>query len=769
MDRPCPVIALDNVTVVSQASGQSLLRSITLDIPKGSLVGIASAAAGETTAFLEVLARHIQPTTGTLTYDTPNKAKYVPTVSATWEEKGFYPDWSLFDNVFLGVPHAWHEELWHTGAMHDRVERLYKELGVSLIWHQRCHHLSPQERAIVLIVRAFLRPATLYLFNRTLDALDERTLLRVLEKLRTLTPHASTVFSTGRLQDIRHLCTKVLLISCGRTTFYGAPNAISPLGIECRLINSTSSFRKVITRELYRERHEAEEPDIFIRRFFYLLTTVLGKNVSLFCLYQDLQRKEHFIHTPQTPQQDDVGLHESIRPFLDRKHVCPPTWPYENLEYRILPLRASEFMAQRGTASTIIAVFGWVIPVLPFDVPLESLLNDFSNSLCSIMLERDLESRIKHRERLDSLGMLASGVAHDFNNSLFTIQGATTILQKKMKDPTLIRFLDIILRATDSAGSLTQKLLSFSQKGTTTFQDVDLHLVIKDAISLLHSGISNKVHIELKLDAQHSRIFGDAAELRNMVVNIGLNAIQALDLPTGIVVFSTTNIMTTGALQAAGDIQPPILELTVTDNGPGIQLDVLDRIFEPFVSTKLASGGNGLGLSVVYGTVKEHKGSISAQNAFGGGAKFVLQFPIYEAHATPVPTEVSPILPHARSRILICDDDNRVRIVLAALLEELGHEVTSTSSGPECIDVFRTKKDLFHVILLDDLMPGMSGRACFEHLRAICPKVKVLIISGYRQSDYGDDMTKIGISGFLRKPVRLEELSKTLEAVLSKG
>ncbi len=767
MGKPCPTMALNNVTVASEASGRPLLDSLTLEISQGSILGIASANVRETTACLEVLAERVRPTIGTVLYDGARKTKQFPTVSVTWEDKGFFPEWSLFDNVFLGVPQPWCKELRHHHEMYQRAEYLYEELDTPLVWHQSCHTMSPHERVIALIVRALLRPASLYLFDRTLDALDEKTLLRILQKLQVLTQQAVTVvISTGKLQEIRSVCTRTLLLSCGRKVFYGDPSALSLLDIECRLVNSTSNARKVIGRELHRERHEANQPDVFITNVFRLITRFMGKDVPMFCLYRDLQQNEHFYHTSQIAPQDVERLQTTVQPFLrgesDGCHTCR----WGELEYKISLLYAPEFFAQRGAASKIIAVFGCILPELPFEFPLNALLRDFETSVCSLLLERDLESEIKHRERLDSLGMMASGVAHDFNNSLFAIQGATTVLQKKMIDPTLTQFLDIILRATGSAETLTRKLLSFSQKGTTTFQRVDLHAVITDALSLLHSGTSKKVEMRLELKAQESTILGDAAELKNMVVNIGLNAIHAVDAQAGTVLFATTNAIAEDGLQNDRGVQPSMLEMTITDNGPGVRSDVIERIFEPFVSTKLASGGNGLGLSVVYGTVKEHNGSIGVQNVVGGGARFSLRFPISQATPAVVPVATPPVISHGQARILICDDDDRIRFVLTSMLEELGYEVTSTSRGAECIDVFHAQQGLFDAVLLDDLMPGMSGYACFQQLRVLCPRVKVLIVSGYRRSDFGDDITRTGIYGFLRKPVRLEELSEALTKAL---
>ncbi len=767
MGNPCSTIVLNAVTVDSGTLGHPLLDSMTLDILQGSIVGIASANSRETTTFLEVLAHRVRPTTGTLVCDGSSTARSFPAVSATWNDKGFFPEWSLFDNVFLGVPQPYCEELWNKREMYARAERLYDELGIPLTWHRRCHDMSPHERVTALIVRAFLRPASLYLFDRTLDALEEKTLARILQKLQRLTQCAGTiVISTGKLQELRPVCSRLLLLSCGRMSFYGDPATLSFLEVECRLVNNTSDARKVIVRELNRERHEANQPDVFINNVFRLITMFMGKNVPLFCLYRDLQQHEHFLSSSQVEQQDVECLQAVVSPLLYSEDASSGLCRCGESEYTVFLLRAPEFFAQRGTASKIIAVFGCLLPELPFDFPLKSLLKDFAASVCSLLLERDLESEIKHRERLDSLGMMASGVAHDFNNSLFAIQGATTVLQKKMSAPMLTRYLDIIVRATSSAELLTRKLLSFSQKGTTTFQAVDLHAVIADAISLLQSGTSKKVEVRLELKASHSTIVGDAAELRNMVVNIGLNAIQAVDAQTGTVVFATTNVMAKDGLQVEDDVQPPLLELTVTDNGPGIRSDVINRIFEPFVSTKLASGGNGLGLSVVYGTVKEHKGSINTHNVVGGGARFVLRFPISPSNVRLLPVAVSTAVAPGRGRILVCDDDERVRFVLASMLEELGYEVASTASGRECVEVFRARKGFFDLVLLDDLMPGMSGHACFEQLRLLCPGIRVMIISGYRRSDFGDDITKTGIYGFLRKPVRLEELSETLKKAM---
>ncbi|MCA9464656.1 MAG: response regulator [Nitrospira sp.] len=768
-----PLVSFKHVSYREASTDPILLDKVTLDFYRGSIVGLASDYSGETTAFLQILANRVNPNAGVVTFFSERGLKgETPHISASWSEKGFFPDLSLFDNLFFNVRLKWGEEIWGKKALRDRAEKLYRELGFELNWYPACHHVPSSDRAVALIVRAFLCESQLYIFDRTFDELREEELLRIGEYLQRLAHKGVTsIVSSGNLYEMMRYCTHVGLFSNGSISFWGKTQELELEKAEYYLVNSPSNAKLLFGKELIRFRHQARAPILFMRQSLDLLSILL-KQAPMFYLYRDLSQDVHFfcINISQEIIREQIEC--KGKEMFSNQSSFASVINCGGLRFDLYPLMVDDSLVQVQLLGEVFGFIGIVWPFQNKEFPIEAFIEECQRALCSLLWERDVEVQVKHRQRLDSLGLLAGGVAHDFNNSLCALMGAAQLIQKRNSNPELERHIDLILLAAKSAQGLTRKLLSFSQKGGRDFQDIDLHEIIQEGVSLLTSGVAKKVQVDVELNACDALMVGDAEELKNIILNLGLNAVQAVDPQKGQVVFATKNVRQSHELNSdwLSSNSSSAIELTVTDNGPGIPAGIIDRIFEPFFSTKLSKDGHGLGLSVVYGSVKEHKGTIRVSNTVNGGAQFSLCFPVllqdvFHDSSEMVEEVIADNVGHGC--ILICDDDERVRFTLVAMLEMIGYSVMATASGRECLDVFRAHCNEIDMVLLDDLMPVMGGRECFYQLKTINPDVKVMIISGFRQSENIVEMQQNGLMGVLPKPILLDELATSLKCIVS--
>jgi signal transduction histidine kinase/ActR/RegA family two-component response regulator len=366
---------------------------------------------------------------------------------------------------------------------------------------------------------------------------------------------------------------------------------------------------------------------------------------------------------------------------------------------------------------------------------------------------RELESDLARAQRMESLGKLAGGLAHDFNNMLTGIIGhAELVALKAGNDPALERHAQLILGASERAARLTQQLLAFSRKRERLVETVGLNQIVKNVLAILERSLDPRIRIAAELDAQPDWVEGDAASLESALLNLAVNGRDAM--PDG----GTLWIRTRG--------ENGELRLEVEDIGTGISREILDKIFEPYFTTKEIGKGTGLGLAAVYGTAHDHGGSIEVSSREGGGTTFTLRLP--RAPGPPSPRADSPALSTGRPlRVLAVDDEPAVLESVAGMLAELGHVALPAASASEAFQVLGTEGRI-DVVLLDLVMPEMSGRDMLERLRELRPEVPVLLTSGYSEEP-SKDRLRANARAFLRKPYRQAELAQALVEAIRLG
>lgn len=412
-------------------------------------------------------------------------------------------------------------------------------------------------------------------------------------------------------------------------------------------------------------------------------------------------------------------------------------------------------------------------PLPEIEVSCASIRDHVGSLVGNVLVFRDVteenlnREELAHAQRMDAIGQLAGGVAHDFNNMLGGILGIAEFMQEEDFPPEeRNQHLGKIVAACQRAAELSSKLLAFARKGKTESTAVDLHGAIESSISLLKRTIDKRVEIIARLDAKDCCIIGDGSMLMNAFLNLGINAQHAMP-KGGRLQFATWNTTLEESQCRIGSfhVSPGrFLVAEVADTGTGIAPEHLERIFEPYFTTKEAGKGTGLGLAAVYGIMTQHHGAVEVSSTLGVGATFRLYFPVAEIQDKPSAEASKP--PRGKGIILLVDDEELIRTTAKAILERLGYRVMLAGDGVEGLALFTQHRDEIDLVVLDMIMPRMDGRECFFKLRELAPTVPVLLASGFSQSSDLAQLQKGGISGFLRKPFNTLDLSRAVNSAL---
>lgn len=376
-----------------------------------------------------------------------------------------------------------------------------------------------------------------------------------------------------------------------------------------------------------------------------------------------------------------------------------------------------------------------------------------------------LQEQLRMAQKLEAIGQLAGGVAHDFNNLLTAIQGNAQLIQMLgTPDSREVEFATQIVNSSRQAANLTRQLLAFARKGKMQSIPTDVHDVIHEVRSLLSHSIDRRIEVVLNLTAPHPIIIGDPTELQSAFLNLGVNARDAMP-EGGTMTFSTRSLYLNEnyCQRHPYQLDPgEYLEVSVTDTGLGMEKETITRIFEPFFTTKGRTKGTGLGLASVYGCIKSHKGSINVYSEPGHGTTFRIFLPLAEQSAEPIQREKAMKLLRGTGSILIVDDEQSIREFASSVLTNLGYSVSLCADGLEALEYYRANHENIDLIVLDLIMPKLSGADTFSKLKEVNPDVRVVISSGFVQHELCQSVLGQGAKAFLSKPFNIEELSHTV-------
>lgn len=382
--------------------------------------------------------------------------------------------------------------------------------------------------------------------------------------------------------------------------------------------------------------------------------------------------------------------------------------------------------------------------------------------------EYNIVRKLNQSQKMDAIGQLAGGIAHDFNNMLTGIMSAAQLLRspKQNLNEKGLTYVDMILTSSNRAAELTAKLLQFGREESLAFSDIDLHKIIDDVLAIFKSTLDKKISLEVINESDDTILKGDASAIQNAIMNLGINASHAMP-DGGTIQIKTKNIWLEKNYCDASvfDITPgKYMEIEIRDSGTGIPLEHIKKIFDPFFTTKEQGKGTGLGLSSVYGTIQIHHGAITVYSEEGTGTVFHIYLPCSKKTATPSVSD-NELIP-GTGKILLVDDEAIIRTTGQSMLEDLGYETTLASNGREALEIYKKEDSPFDLVILDMIMPEMNGTEAFNGMKEYNKDCKVIIASGFTKDENIDELKKLGLAGFIRKPFRMSELSKLISEVL---
>ena len=385
--------------------------------------------------------------------------------------------------------------------------------------------------------------------------------------------------------------------------------------------------------------------------------------------------------------------------------------------------------------------------------------------------QKNFEAKLQQAQKLESLGVLAGGIAHDFNNLLMGVLGNAEIALLELPPESPARGdLQHITTAALRAAELTKQMLAYSGKGKFVVQGLHLSKLVEEMAELLQVSISKKVVLKYNFGDKLSTIEADAAQIRQVVMNLIINAAEAIGEKSGVVTVSTSVIEADRSYLSETYLDENLPEgyyvcLEVADTGCGMDEQTRQKIFDPFFTTKFT--GRGLGLAAVLGIVRGHGGALKIYSQPQRGTTFKLLFP---SSQQPVEEAVGPSATEQEWRgsgvILVVDDEETVRIAAKIMLERRGFTVLTAEDGRAALEVFRSRVDEIVVVLLDLTMPRLDGEETFRELRRIRPDVRVIISSGYNEQETTSRFAGKGLAGFLQKPYGIRPLGEKIRQVL---
>jgi two-component system, cell cycle sensor histidine kinase and response regulator CckA len=392
-----------------------------------------------------------------------------------------------------------------------------------------------------------------------------------------------------------------------------------------------------------------------------------------------------------------------------------------------------------------------------------------------VTARKEMERAMFEAQKLESLGVLSGGVAHDFNNLITVIQGNAELAAAAIpKGNKAARFLEQIGKASHRSAELCRQLLAYAGKSKLVMEPLDMNSLLREVTELLHISISKSVVLEFKLEKNLPAVVGDATQLRQVILNLVVNASEAVGENPGTITVSTGVLQANRAYlnetQLAGGQIPEgeYVCFEVSDSGCGMEAETLKKIFDPFFTTKFT--GRGLGLAAVLGIIRGHRGTLKVESQPGRGTKFKVLVPVAHQPAVPKAMVSAPSSLgewRGKGTVLVVDDEESVGIMASQMVENIGFKAVRARNGLEALNYLRSPDNPeVQLVLLDMTMPHMSGDKVFHEIKKISPSTPVLLMSGYSEEQASAMFQNQALPGFIHKPFRLAALKEKVRSIV---
>ncbi|MGC8493574.1 MAG: PAS domain-containing hybrid sensor histidine kinase/response regulator [Syntrophobacteraceae bacterium] len=384
-----------------------------------------------------------------------------------------------------------------------------------------------------------------------------------------------------------------------------------------------------------------------------------------------------------------------------------------------------------------------------------------------------VEAQLRQAQKMEALGTLAGGVAHDFNNILNIIMGYTELSKMEVEEGSAVaQNLEEVFAASTRAKELVQQILAFSRRSENRKLCLQPGIIVKEAMKMLRPSLPSTIEIKTELLGR-SPVLADPTQLHQVLMNLCTNAGHAMRDKGGVLeVMLDDRVLGDDEARHYDGLQPgAYVELRVRDTGGGIEPGIIDSIFDPFFTTKKQGEGTGLGLSVVHGIVKSHGGTINVQSTLGEGAAFTVLIPALPGNHLHEEKATADHLPGGRERILVVDDEPALVKMTGRLLSKLGYDVVTRTGGLEALDVLKHQHDAkpFDLVITDMTMPHLTGEDLVRELSKCGIAVPVILMTGFSEKIDVEKAKNLGIEGFLMKPIVSKDIAETIRKVLDRG
>ncbi|MCU0608298.1 MAG: response regulator [Chitinispirillaceae bacterium] len=502
---------------------------------------------------------------------------------------------------------------------------------------------------------------------------------------------------------------------------------------------------------------------------------LIGKHFSCIMLPDEYEKVGRAFVLPKMVGKI-TGLDRSPKLFDERRTGHRKT---KNLEVHLVTKEQREVKVFLGNVAGIIAAEGSYDNAIAGTVKnkgsafigSQGIIFDITRFRSAEKEKFEIQKRLFEVQRMDALGRLAGGIAHDFNNKLATILGCADMLKQMVGkgNKELDACLDPIISASWHAADLTNNLLDFSTKNKYQMVSINIHNIINTVIELLEHTGDRRIRIAHDLRVSHPTLVGNPSRLQSLVLNLAMNACDAMEgggelsISTSVVSLDKTDKAKHPHIRLPGKY----LCLSIKDNGRGMDDTRVGQLLNSFHSPETIGPGIGLGLASAFGCIRDHEGSLEITSSLDNGTTFKVYLPFHEIADVAQSTDVTrDEAVHGTGTILLIDDEDTLRDMTKKMLTELGYSVTCCRDGDEAVDYYSAHASEIDLVILDMVMPKLSGRDCFKKLKELNSMVRAVLFTGYSFNEETDAILKEGVQGFVHKPFDLAHLSEVVARVI---